>query len=171
MNDRLKNFPISFFAVVMGLTGAAIAWKRTERVWNLDSLISSTLLAISSVIFLIILVFYIIKIINTRMKFGKNLKTSPNYLFSRLFPSALFYFPSRGWITAPSYPPFSGTGERFCSLFSPSPSFPSGFVTSPWKSTLSVRPGLFPWSAIFLFRWQESSTRLWKFTGFSSVPG
>jgi tellurite resistance protein len=30
MNERLKNFPVSFFAVVMGLAGAAIAWQPME---------------------------------------------------------------------------------------------------------------------------------------------
>ncbi|HQI73349.1 MAG TPA: hypothetical protein PLM65_09365, partial [Smithella sp.] len=63
MNDRLKNFPISFFAVVMGLTGATIAWKRTESIWNLNTMVSSALLVISSVVFLIILLFYATKII------------------------------------------------------------------------------------------------------------
>jgi len=63
MNDRLKNFPISFFAMVMGLTGATIAWKRTESIWNLNTMVSSALLVISSVVFLSILLFYVTKII------------------------------------------------------------------------------------------------------------
>jgi len=32
MSERLQNFPISFFAVVMGLTGATIAWRRAETI-------------------------------------------------------------------------------------------------------------------------------------------
>lgn len=63
MSERLKNFPISFFAVVMGLTGATIAWRRAETIWGLNTVVSSTLLAISSVIFAVILVVYAIKII------------------------------------------------------------------------------------------------------------
>lgn len=46
MNERLKNFPVSFFAVVMGLAGAAITWqsmesgfiKRIEMTGALDNL-------------------------------------------------------------------------------------------------------------------------------------
>jgi len=63
MSERLKNFPISFFAVVMGLTGATIAWQRAETMWGLNAVVSSTLLAISSVIFAVIMIVYAIKII------------------------------------------------------------------------------------------------------------
>jgi tellurite resistance protein len=63
MSERLKNFPISFFAVVMGLTGATIAWQRAETIWGLNAVVSSTLLAISSVIFAVIMIVYAIKII------------------------------------------------------------------------------------------------------------
>ncbi|MDI6742420.1 MAG: SLAC1 anion channel family protein [Smithella sp.] len=74
MNDRLKNFPISFFAVVMGLTGATIAWKRTESIWNLNASTSSILLAISTLVFLTILSFYIIKIIKHPDEIRKEFK-------------------------------------------------------------------------------------------------
>lgn len=63
MSERVKNFPISFFAVVMGLTGATIAWQRAETMWGLNAVVSSTLLAISSVIFAVIMIVYAIKII------------------------------------------------------------------------------------------------------------
>ncbi|MEN6358772.1 MAG: SLAC1 anion channel family protein [Smithella sp.] len=63
MSERVKNFPISFFAVVMGLTGATIAWRRAETIWGLNAAVSSTLLAISSVIFAVIMIVYAIKII------------------------------------------------------------------------------------------------------------
>lgn len=32
--SRLRNFPVSFFAMVMGLAGLTIAWKRAEVVFN-----------------------------------------------------------------------------------------------------------------------------------------
>lgn len=63
MSERLKNFPISFFAVVMGLTGATIAWQRAETIWGLNAGVSFTLLGISSLIFTVILVVYVIKMI------------------------------------------------------------------------------------------------------------
>jgi tellurite resistance protein len=63
MSERLKNFPISFFAVVMGLTGATVAWRRAETIWGLNAVVSSTLLGISSVIFAVILFVYLMKMI------------------------------------------------------------------------------------------------------------
>lgn len=63
MSDRLKNFPISFFAVVMGLTGVTIAWKRTETIWGLNTAVSFAILVISTVIFVVIFIVYTTKII------------------------------------------------------------------------------------------------------------
>jgi len=63
MSERIKNFPISFFAVVMGLTGATIAWRRAESIWGLNAMVSSTLLVTSSVIFVVIFVVYALKMI------------------------------------------------------------------------------------------------------------
>ncbi|HOW56762.1 MAG TPA: SLAC1 anion channel family protein [Smithellaceae bacterium] len=61
MSERLKNFPISFFAVVMGLTGTAIAWERAENIWGWNHFISWTLLAASIFVFLAIFSIYLIK--------------------------------------------------------------------------------------------------------------
>jgi len=74
MNDRLKNFPISFFAVVMGLTGVTIAWKRTETIWNLNAWVSSVLLAVSTLIFLAIFVVYATKMIKYPDEIQKEFK-------------------------------------------------------------------------------------------------
>lgn len=63
MNERIKFFPISFFAVVMGLTGATIAWQRAETIWGLNTAVSSSLLGISALIFAVVLIFYAMKII------------------------------------------------------------------------------------------------------------
>jgi len=63
MSERLRNFPISFFAVVMGLTGATIAWRRAETILGLNAMVSSTLLGISSMIFAVILFVYLMKMI------------------------------------------------------------------------------------------------------------
>jgi len=35
-SERLAHFPISFFAVVMGLAGLAIAWQRVSQVFALE---------------------------------------------------------------------------------------------------------------------------------------
>lgn len=62
MSDRLKNFPISFFAMVMGMTGATIAWERAEKILGWSSYLSTVLLWISVLIFLSIILIYLIKI-------------------------------------------------------------------------------------------------------------
>jgi len=49
--------------VVMGLTGATIAWRRAESIWGLNAMVSSTLLVTSSVIFVVIFVVYALKMI------------------------------------------------------------------------------------------------------------
>jgi len=74
MNDRLKNFPISFFAVVMGLTGVTIAWERTETIWNLNDLVSSVLLTVSTLVFLAIFVVYATKMIKYPDEIQKEFK-------------------------------------------------------------------------------------------------
>lgn len=61
MSERLKNFPISFFAVVMGLTGATIAWHRAEALLGWTYGFSIFLLGVSALIFIGILAAYALK--------------------------------------------------------------------------------------------------------------
>jgi len=62
MSDRLKNFPISFFAVVMGIMGATIAWEKVENIFGWESYVSTMLLWFSILIFLMIFFIYLTKI-------------------------------------------------------------------------------------------------------------
>jgi tellurite resistance protein len=62
MSDRLKNFPISFFAVLMGIMGATIAWERTEDIFGWESYVSTTLIWFSIIIFLTVFFIYLMKI-------------------------------------------------------------------------------------------------------------
>ena len=61
MSERLRNFPISFFAVVMGLAGAAIAWQRTESLWGWNTFTGSALFWLSGLIFLFLFILYATK--------------------------------------------------------------------------------------------------------------
>ena len=63
MSERLKNFPISFFAVVMGLAGTTIAWQRAEKILGWNGYVSTTLLILSVLIFLTVFAIYLLKII------------------------------------------------------------------------------------------------------------
>jgi len=61
MRERLQNFPISFFAVIMGLAGATIAWQRAESLLGWKSYLSDVLLWVSALVFLAIFLIYLAK--------------------------------------------------------------------------------------------------------------
>ena len=60
---RLENFPISWFATVMGLSGFSIAWHRAETILALPFTISHIILVFSLVIFLLLGVMYLLKLV------------------------------------------------------------------------------------------------------------
>ena len=59
---RLQNFPISWFAVVMGMTGFSIAWSRAEHLFELGLGVGALLLGLASVLFVLIAAIYGAKI-------------------------------------------------------------------------------------------------------------
>lgn len=61
ISSRLEHFPISFFAVVMGLTGLTLAWEKAAAVLGYPVIISQILLIISASAFLIIVLTYATK--------------------------------------------------------------------------------------------------------------
>jgi len=58
-NNRLVNFPVSFFSSVMGLAGLTIAWQRAERLFGVN--VSAWLLALTIGVFLVLAGFYAAK--------------------------------------------------------------------------------------------------------------
>lgn len=60
---RLANFPISYFAVVMGLAGATIAWEKAHTVFDLPRAVSIILLTLTAAAFVTIAVVYTTKAI------------------------------------------------------------------------------------------------------------
>jgi tellurite resistance protein len=60
--SRLRNFPISFFAIVMGLAGLTIAWKRAETVFHPWFSVSCVLEAVSALAMLGITISYALKL-------------------------------------------------------------------------------------------------------------
>ena len=58
-SDRLQFFPIMMFAIVMGLSGLTMVYKRVSEVLYFPSFISILMMIVTSVIFLLILYFYI----------------------------------------------------------------------------------------------------------------
>lgn len=62
MSERLRNFPISFFAVVMGLAGVTIAWQRAEALLEWSSPISTVLFWCTASVFCAIFLTYGVKL-------------------------------------------------------------------------------------------------------------
>lgn len=84
MSERLQNFPISFFAVVMGLAGTTIAWQRTEALLSLQTGIGTTLLWFTVVVFLIIFFLYLVKFFKYNEEIKKEFK---NIIKLSFFPT------------------------------------------------------------------------------------
>jgi tellurite resistance protein len=64
MNDaspRLKNFPVSWFAMIMGMAGFTIAWSGAEHVFGLGFAFSAILLPITAALFALLATIYLAK--------------------------------------------------------------------------------------------------------------
>ncbi len=70
-NERIKNFPISFFAIILGMSGFALAFQRAEKILGLSFPISNYLLWITGILFGFVLLLYLIKVIFFTDEFKK----------------------------------------------------------------------------------------------------
>jgi tellurite resistance protein len=59
--NRLKYMPISFFAMVMGMTGLTIAWEKASEIYRFPELVYSGLLVQSIILFVVLSAFYLYK--------------------------------------------------------------------------------------------------------------
>ncbi|WP_372994498.1 SLAC1 anion channel family protein [Marinobacter sp.] len=59
--SRLQNFPISWFAVVMGMTGFTIAWHHAENLLGIAVKPSPVLLGLTITLFVVLLLLYLAK--------------------------------------------------------------------------------------------------------------
>jgi len=66
LTTRLKNFPVSFFSVVMGLSGFVIATQKMEEMIEITDVPSTVLLVLTLLVFLILAVVYALKLIRHR---------------------------------------------------------------------------------------------------------
>ena len=60
---RISNFPVSFFAVVMGLLGLVIATQKLESMLEAGSVVSKVLLGIALFAFLVLTLAYAVKLV------------------------------------------------------------------------------------------------------------
>lgn len=72
---RLKNFPISFLAICLGLIGFTLAWQKAEHILKLPFTISNYLLFFSVLIIGLVVTTYLIKII----KYPEEIKKEFNH--------------------------------------------------------------------------------------------
>jgi tellurite resistance protein len=61
-SPRLPFMPISFFAIVMGMTGLTIAWEKAQHVFERDLGINAWMVGLSATVFVIIGLFYATKL-------------------------------------------------------------------------------------------------------------
>lgn len=61
--SRLKNFPIAWFSVVMGMAGISIAWNRAEAIFPTGVCVSSLLLGLTMILFVVLTLTYVSKMI------------------------------------------------------------------------------------------------------------
>lgn len=59
--DRLQRFPVSFFAVIMGLAGLTIAWRKAEVVFTPPFAVSCLLEQVTVIVFVLLGVVYLSK--------------------------------------------------------------------------------------------------------------
>jgi tellurite resistance protein len=87
--SRLKNFPISFLAICLGLIGFTLAWQKAEQIFKLSFIISNYLLYFSIVVTGIIFLFYIAKIIKypseVKKEFNHPIKLNFYPIIAKLF--------------------------------------------------------------------------------------
>lgn len=70
-SDRLQFFPIMMFAIVMGLSGLTMVYKRVSEVLYFPFFISILMMIVTSVVFLLILYFYTLKLMKHKNEVKK----------------------------------------------------------------------------------------------------
>ncbi len=82
--NRLVNFKISFFAVIMGLSGFTVAWQKAEGLLSWPGYLSAFLLGLTTLLFLLIVTLYLLKAI----KYPYSLRAEFDH------PVSLSFFPT-----------------------------------------------------------------------------
>lgn len=67
--SRIQYFPISFFAMIMGLSGMTIAWAKSSKLFQWDLPVDQILLPLTAVIFALLMVMLLLKLIHHPEKF------------------------------------------------------------------------------------------------------
>ena len=93
---RIKYFPISFFSVILGMAGFAIAFQKAETILKITLNLSQYILTVTVIFFVIVFLIYLIKMIKfhneVKMEFNHPIKLSffPTFSISLLLLSIAF---------------------------------------------------------------------------------
>nr|WP_320136875.1 SLAC1 anion channel family protein [uncultured Amphritea sp.] len=60
--SKLQHFPITFFAMIMGMTGLTLVWEKASHVFSTPPIIGHVLLIVTACLFLILALIYLLKI-------------------------------------------------------------------------------------------------------------
>jgi len=63
---QIKNFPVSFFSIIMGLSGLTIVLQKAVDIFNIPKIVPLYVLYFSVIIFFVITIFYLLKILLSR---------------------------------------------------------------------------------------------------------
>lgn len=107
---RLKFFPISWFAMIMGLSGLTIAWERAEEILQLPFHLAPTLLGLATLAFLVLAALYGVKLLKYLEAVKKEWAHPIKMNFIPTFSIALLLL-SVAWL------PFSNTYSQILWLF------------------------------------------------------
>ena len=88
-SPRLKYFPISWFAMIMGLSGLTLAWTRAEHVLGLDFGVSAILLPLTGGLFVVLTLLYAVKIVRYSEDVRAELNHPVKLAFAPTFSIAL----------------------------------------------------------------------------------
>jgi tellurite resistance protein len=89
---KIKNFPISFFSVVMGLVGLTIATQKMVEIFKIAYIIPVFFLYLSLLVFVVLLVFYLLKIFLYTKEVKKELNHPIKINFLPTFSIGLLLF-------------------------------------------------------------------------------
>ncbi len=66
--SRLPLVPASFFGIVLGVAGLGGAWRIAHRVWQLPAAIGESIMLLATLVWLVLLVFYVAKWVAARQQ-------------------------------------------------------------------------------------------------------
>ncbi len=69
--NRLQNFPIMMFAIIMGLSGLTISYQKAHELLQCPCIVSDILVVLTTILFFIIAILYLLKFI----KYPQSVKT------------------------------------------------------------------------------------------------